>query len=251
MSNTSNVSPYDANPSPAPIESAGRSLVQWLSETTAADQAVLARLEEDRRSERLRQVPSHCLPSVPTSLLGVASVGLHLRTPESLVQSAQKLGYRLVPFSSPTPLKHQPVLLERPSGERLAILTNSAGRLVIHTSCAPKVVQGLMRQHSLDRALDHLTRKGMQVKTATLANGEIQILALEPQAGQRGGAAELKAQIHLDGRAWIDIEEVRGNQCEKIVEGLAKAMGAQVANSHKKDNYYQTVGECAKVKDKV
>uniref|UniRef100_A0A7V4LD44 DUF2997 domain-containing protein n=1 Tax=Desulfobacca acetoxidans TaxID=60893 RepID=A0A7V4LD44_9BACT len=253
MSNTSSVSPYEATPAaPGFLATCGAAVVQWLSESTAADRAAVARLEEDRRAERLKGNPSCLIPCNQSSPLRLTSVGLHLHNPESLMQSAQKLGYQVVPLSFQGPLESQPVmLLQRPSGERLAIERNPAGKLVIHTACEPRTAQSLVRQHSMERALDHLRRKGGEVQTATLANGEIQIQAQERQTGQPGGTAKIKVQIHLDGRAWVDIEGVRGNRCEQIVGELASAMGAQVSSCQKKDAYYQLPGEPVKIRQQV
>lgn len=90
----------------------------------------------------------------------------------------------------------------------------------------------------------------MHVETARLSSGEVQIRARE-QAGRRGGAAEVKAQVRSDGRVWIDVDNIRGNRCEEIVSGFAEAIGAEVSGTKKKDAYYQLPGEPARTSVRV
>ncbi|MCA1614087.1 MAG: hypothetical protein LC800_08035 [Acidobacteria bacterium] len=169
------------------------------------------------------------------------------------MRTAESLGYRVEPLApSSVSLAEQPqILLRRASGERLAIARNDAGRLVVHTAGDRRRVQALVRQHTVERAVEHLTSKGMGVQTAKLASGEVQILARERDRSRRGGAAEIKAQVSVDGIALVDVDKVRGNRCEEIVRDLAQAVGGEVSGMRKKDSYFQLPGEPAKTEVKA
>lgn len=178
---------------------------------------------------------------------------LHISNPETLVQSAQRLGYRLAPLVDvKKPLRHQPhIFLEKPSGERLAISYDTDRRIVLTTAGDDSRLRHLVRQHTLDRALDHLAKKGLTVQTATLANGEVQILAREKTSRRRDGLAEIKAQVRNDGTAWIDVDRLHGNRCQKIVQEFAEAVGGQVTEMKMKALSFQLPGEPAKTRIEV
>ena len=253
MSNTSTVTPYEnetSTYSSADTDGgggirvggavAGFALARWLAEKTDEDHAAIKRLKEERQRERLRKRP-------------IVSIGLHLRNPESLIRSAERLGYRLEPaVSSFASLKEKPpILLRTASGERLAINRNAKGRIEVSTVGDGGRIKNLVRQHTLDKAVEHLARKGMAVQTARLANGEVQILARERDVSRRGRTAEVKAQVRTDGTTLIDIDCVRGNRCETIVSEFAQAVGGEVSELTKKDAYLQLPGEPTKTSVKV
>jgi hypothetical protein len=263
MSNTSSVTPYDSTTSAGSSTSIADAAVacaagvvaisRWLSEETEDDRGALERLKSERQRELLGG-------SRPTPLLGahrdslnITTVGLQLRNPKSLIHTAERLGYRVETLThSSLSLPDQPqILLRRASGERLAIACGETGRLVVHTAGDRRRVQDLVRQHTVDRAVEHLASKGMGVRTAKLASGEVQILARERDSGSRGGAAEVKAQINVDGTALVDVDKVRGNRCEEIVHDFAQAVGGEVSDMTKKDSYFQLPGEPAKTEVKV
>jgi hypothetical protein len=270
MSNTSTVTPYARTSAPGSEVVLGLaalaaacvvgaaagvvSVAQWLAEETPEDRAALARLKTERRRERLgSRTARAALTETRRAPSRLTTVSLHLHNPESLVRSAEKLGYHLEPQPQPAPqLAEQPLLLLRkPSGERLAIARHPKGRLVVQTAGNRERVQAVLRQHTLDRSTDHLARQGMHVQTATLANGEVQIVAQERDASRHGGAAAIKAQVRTDGTAWVDVDGVRGNRCETIVAALAQAIGGEVAHTTKKEAYYQLPGEPTKVRQQV
>ncbi|MDD3582231.1 MAG: hypothetical protein PHW74_14595 [Desulfobacca sp.] len=243
-------------------------LARWLSQETEAEREAVARHRAQLRRERLeqprRQICGSCPSARSTRLVSpatsaalasppIVSVALHLRQPESLVRTAEKLGYRLDPLVRPAASLHQqPYLcLQGPAGERLAIERQSHGGLLLHTVQQPQRLQTLIRQHTLDQVVSHLQRAGHQVQTTTMANGETQIWGQEQNPHLRGGAAEVKAQIATDGTAWVDINRVRGNRCEEIVEGIAQAMGGQVTGMKKKDAYFQLPGEPTRTKMRI
>lgn len=282
MSNTSKVTPYDttsAQSTPATGTGVAEScavgaaaaavvaaacivgmgvgavaLARWLAPETPEDRASLDRLKEERRHERLGSRTAATNPGkTPAEPLRLDTVGLHLRDPESLVRSAEKLGYRMEPLAhlSVPPAGQPPILLRHDSGERLAIGRNAKGRLVVCTAGDRRHIQALVRQHTLDRAVEHLAGKGMSVQTKTLPSGEVRILARERDAGRRDGAAEVKAQVHTDGTAWVDVDCIRGNRCETLVSELAQTIGGEVSSMTKKSAYFQLPGEPAKTRVKV
>jgi hypothetical protein len=275
MSNTSNLTPYDASTAGSGTSTIGTgaglacgiavacaagavlgavALARWLSEETPEDRRAVERMKQERRRELLESYKSGVdLSKKPVEFSPIKTVNLNLRELEPLVLSAQKLGYQTEPLIQPAkPLSQQPqILLRNASGERMVIERSPKGRLVVSTAGEHSRIQNLVRQHTVDRAIEHLSsRMDMELKIARLGNGEVQIHAQERNA-KRGGAAELKAQVQTDGSAWVDIEKVRGNRCEEIVSQLAQAIGAEVNGMKKKDSYYQLPGEPAKTKVRV
>jgi hypothetical protein len=270
MSNTSDLSPYDTTNTSSGSGAIGTglgvaagvavacaagavlgavALAKWLSETTPEDQAAVERLNEEQRRERIRGYkPTTSLSGGIKEPATIITQKLTLREIEPLVLSAQKLGYRLEPLArTDGPLAQQPqILLRSASGTRMAIERNTNGRLIVSTAGDRLCIQTLVRQHTVDRAMDHCSKMGMEVKSAKLANGEVQIFARERNTHQRGGAAEVRAQVRTDGTAWVDIDQVKGNRCEEIVSQLAEAIGAEVTGARKKDSYFQLPGEPTK-----
>jgi hypothetical protein len=76
-------------------------------------------------------------------------------------------------------------------------------------------------------------------------------LCQEPNIGQPGGAAEMRAQVRADGSACVDIDKCRGNRCEVFVSELAQAIGGTVSGTTRKDAYFQLPGEPTKTRVKV
>jgi hypothetical protein len=230
------------------------SLARWLAEESSEDREAIKRLKDTRRRELVanRTSATNASESLREESLGITSVDLQLRNPDSLVHTAEKLGYRVesVRQSSASFTTNSPILLQRASGERLAIARNNSGKLAVHTIGDRRRVQDLVREHTVACARTHLTAKGMTVETR-LVNGEVQILAREPGAGRRGGAAEIKAQVRLDGTALVDVDKVRGNRCEEIVQELAEAIGGEVSSVSRKNSFYQLPGEPTKTHVKI
>lgn len=211
-------------------------VAQWLSQETEADKEAMERLKSQRRRETMDSWKTLKPQTLQTA-------HLHLCHPETLMNTAKRLGYRVERLALASgSTADQPILLRGPQGERVAIERNTRGRLMVHTAGNPSPIHTLLRQHSVDRALQHLASQGMQVQTATLSNGEVQILARE-SAPRRGGAAEIKAQIRTDGSAWIDVDKILGNRCEELVQGFAQAIGGEVTGMKKKDACFQLPGE--------
>lgn len=222
------------------------SAARWLMEETPEDLAARARMEEERRRERLAiGVPREGLAPTKPESLRITTQSLHLRGTDSLVQAAQTLGYRLESLSQPTKTTaQQPFLLLRGAhGERLAIEKKANGRLAIHTVGGANRVQAIVRQHTVDRALIHLRAKGMSLKTATLSNGTVQVMAQPSRDPGAAGAPTLKVQVDTNGVSWVDVSCVKGSSCESIVQEFAQAIGGRVATMTKKDAYYEEPGD--------
>jgi hypothetical protein len=269
MSNTSTVTPYTETSSSSESASIGGtlaaacvvgavvgvvSLARWLAEESSEDREAIKRLKDTRRRELVanRTSATNASESLREESLGI-TVDLQLRNPDSLIHTAEKLGYRVesVRQSSASLTTNSPILLQRASGERLAIARNNSGKLAVHTIGDRRRVQDLVREHTVESVHTHLTAKGMTVESARLVNGEVQILACEQGAGRRGGAAEIKAQVRLDGTALVDVDKVRGNRCEEIVQELAEAIGGEVSSVSRKNSFYQLPGEPTKTHVKI
>ena len=262
-------------------------IARWLAEDTEEDRAAVERLREQLRDDRkasagyvdsvphkvqsLRHTSARLtgsrsealthsaqkLRATPGSLRGksagqlhITSVGLHLSNPESLTRSAEKLGYSVIEPAAST-VDNPEILLQSASGERLAIAMNDKGKLALHTAGDHGSVQPLIRQHTLDRAVEHLSSKGMTIRKVELPSGDMQILARERIGGQRGGPAEIKTRIRDDGAMWVDIDRVKGKRCQEIVSELASAVGGEVSSMDKKAAYFQLPGEPTRTKVRI
>lgn len=240
MSNTTTVSPYETS---VGAVSAGAAIVRWLRADTQEDQQIRERLEEERRRERLG-------PARPAGELftgesegSLASARLHMRDLESLVRSAEALGYRVEPLVRPTkPLFRQSqVLLKSASGDRLAVERSTDGLLAVHAKEGDSI-QRLVRHNQSSRAAGHFRSRGMDLRTKVLPHGEAEIEATEL------GRTKIRAQILRDGSAQLDVDNMAGRTCEDLVRGTAEAMGAKVVSMSPKAAYFQLPGEPARVK---
>lgn len=230
------------------------SVAAWLCQETDEDRKAVSEYREARRRELLqRPFTAMDLQSVHQAWPKLKAESLHLSNPETLIQSAQHLGYRLEPLvDKHKPLINQPhIYLQKQSGERMALSFDKDRRIVLTTAGEDLRLRRLVRQHTLDQALVHVQKKGMQVRTATLPNGEVQILAREQNNRNRDGAAEIKVQVRNDGSAWIDVDRLQGKRCVEIVREFAEAVGGKVTETNMKDASFQLPGEPAKTNVKV
>ena len=273
MSNTSTVSPYRSSPglgtaagaatlACAGAAAGGAALVlsgaaagvyglyrlgRWLAkapELTPEQQREIRDVQQQYQDE-MERIGADEVPRFTT-------LSLHLSEPQTLLSAAATLGYRPVAEAGLASAGDSaPLLLERSDGSRLAITRNEGGRLDVHTSADEGLLHSLMRQHTESAVSQHLAHGGMKFETARLANGEMQILAREPDRGQRGGAAEIRTQVRADGTLWIDVDRCRGNRCETIVQDIASAVGGVVVGSAKKEAWFQLPGEPARTRVKT
>ena len=227
----------------------------WLGQETEQDRKAVDEYREARRRELLEN------PMCKTDVKTVRAIWPQLKTeslqisnPEKLVKSAQRLGYCLEPLADvKKPLTEQPyIFLQKPTGERLVISYNQDRRIMLATSGKDSRLRHLVRQHTLDCALDHLQKKGMKIQTATLSNGEVQILAREKTSKRRQhGSAEIRAKVRNDGSAWIDVDRLQTDRCHEIVKDFAEAIGGKVTEMKMKTASFQLPGESAKTNIKV
>ena len=262
MSNTSTVTPYEEQAASNPSIMAGAAagiasgavagavaLAKWLAEETEEDRNAVQTAATERRQWRLAQATAR--RSAPQ----VESVGLCRKEPASLLRSAAALGFQVRPAPFGVPCGSNLTLLRNAAGERLALEQTEEGRVVLHAVGGRAPIEKLVQQHTFDRVEEHLTRTGMSVRTTRLPNGELQLLATRAAGGSTpigtDGAAEVRTQVRADGSAWIDIEKVRGPECQQLVAGIADAIGGRVASCNLKDAFYQQPGEPTRTKERV
>ena len=258
MSNTSIVSPYakrisrtfiNTSKTVTQLASVAEKVAQWLWEPSVVRPTIGRQVEAAQCQVVLNMHATLCEASQASEQLSTINAAvLYAQNVEPLVRSAEMLGYHLEPRESSTigHLCDSALLLSKASGERLAI-TQDDNRLVIHTAGDEGKLTELVRQHTFDRAVEHFAGQGMQVQTAVLPNGEIQIQAQESNAGLRGGPAKITTNVCADGTAVVDVDGIRGNRCVEIATGIASALGGQLSTVNKKSSYYQLPVETARV----
>jgi hypothetical protein len=261
MSNTSEMTPYQSSSAGLPgiafacVAGAviGAVVVaKWLCEETEAEKQAVKDLNDIRSRERIACFQNSNLASSSAELSRFSQISLHLKSVQPLVQSAEKLGYRVYKLQAATAQnRHDCVLLMNSRGNRMLIERSSAGRLQLTTAGNMANMSTLVRQHTVDRTLEHLNKAGLKVQSATLANGDVQILAQGSLTNSGRGPAEIKTRVNPDGSLWVDVAKVQGNRCETIVRDLANAIGAEVKQTRKKDSYFQLPGEPAKTTQRV
>jgi len=267
MSNNSDLTPYE-NQSTSTSGSTGSGIAtaciigaavgaaavcKWLSEETEAEKEACAELKATRIQERLSGV-RNCgqLHVQDRHIPGFSQVNLYLNNPKSLVQTAENLGYSVQHLPAEKTM-HKPdcIFLKNPLGNKIVIEKNDAGRLCITTAGNLDPVHTLVRQHTMDRTLEHLHRAGLQVETTPLPNGGVQINAHGNSPRVLNGPAQIKTQVRADGSLSVDIDKVKGNRCETIVRDIASAVGAKVTHTQKKSTYFQLPGEPARTTIKL
>lgn len=223
----------------------------WVCRETDDDRKAITEYREARRREFLEN-PFHAtdLNSVREAWPQLKAENLYITNPESLIRSAQNLGYRLEPLADvKKSLVEQPyILLQKTTGERLALSYNDDRRIVLTTAGDDLRLSHLVRQHTVERALDHLQKKGLTIQTTTLPGGELQILARERTSKRKDGLAEIKAQVRNDGTAWIDVDRLKSDRCREIVQEFAEAVGGKVTEMKMRGLSFQLPGEPVKTK---
>lgn len=256
MSNVSRVSPYRHAATRGSVDATAAGMVvalgvaavvaRWLLEESASERQARERARANSRQDRAAGLKRASKLEVQAGgSLPVNTAALNLRDADALVKTAEGLGYRSARRSATGPIR----LVGR-TGEKLAIDRATDGRLVVHNAGPSTHVQTLVREHTLQRAVEHLGRQGMSVQTARLANGELQIFAKEA-AAQPDGAAEVRAQIHGDGSATLDVDGLKGGRCEQVVKEFADATGCEVLGTEWKDAAFQLPGEPAKSRVRI
>jgi hypothetical protein len=245
MSNTSVVTPYEES------ESTSRSVVEaedlaggGIAEAIGEIAAFFADRDADRASDRVsaavrgQQTADDFRRRRQTQKVPLVSVNLHLADAGSLLRSAPEAGFRLT--SRLARPKADLLVLENPRGERLVIEQARVGGVRMHAVGTRAPINDLMRQHTLDRALEHLRNSGREVMSQTLASGEVQILA---RGGSEASTGELHAQIRQDGSSVLDVVGAQGPKGMELVRGFAEATGGVITETVKKAEYFTRPGE--------
>lgn len=255
MSNTSTVTPYAGNTQSAGVETlvgaaalcvagagvAAVAAVKWLTECSPEEQAFHAQ-------QRLREAQGDPMKHRVSAMnrMGLSSVELAMSTPDSLLQTARAMGFRLEYGDAALKAQQASLFpLVDPSGNRVLLEKTGQGRLVMHTAGgSAQAAKQLVRNHTVDAALRHFQGKGMQVHTQTLANGEMEIRAEESAlARNTDGKAAVTTRIRQDGSVFMDVDRIKGSRCEQIVSEFAEAVGGDVVKTDLKSAYYQLPGE--------
>ena len=234
MSNTSTVTPYESDSVlDTSTSSAIEDLFSWLGDTDE-DRATDQSAKEDRNRQLYRDISrSRTISATP-----VVSIELHMKTADALMRSVSNAGYKVV--QEVPRVNADFLIIQSPRGERVAVEQMHKGGVRVHAAYSRTKIDKIVRRHTLDRAVEHLTSGGMQVVQKELPNGEIQLVGrgLTPQ-----GKQELRAQIHKDGSSVLDVVEVKGPRCEEIVKRFAEATDGQIIAANRKDDYYCLPGE--------
>ncbi len=193
---------------------------------------VLAMYKEEERKERARLK----LPEKPD----VICVPLKLHRPETLIQSAANLGFKLQPVETPkVPLHSQPsIILSRPSGENITFRKAEAGRFIIEAGNV-STVHEIVQRHTIDQAINHLKKQCRSVEVKKGHGGEYTIMAQEATHGQNDGTARIITNIKKNGMATVDVSNIKGRRCEEIIKKLAGAIGGECVEVRKKSEYFQ------------
>ncbi len=255
MSNTSVVTPY-APPPPEFAEKIQKGLsavAKWLTDISDEEQMALDNLKKTKRTERLYKNALRCLDEPrPPCQLEVSSVSMHLKDVSSLMETAQKQGYRKVLSPHLESLSEKNiVLLQNGDSQRVAIQKQLNGQLTIHTSGDPQRVKSLVRQHTLDRALAHLTAKGMDVETKLNSIGEVELVATEHRDVHGDGRAEITAKINDAGQVRLNVSSIEGHRCQEITENLAEAVNGEISHDKKKGSFWRLPSSSKVVKQRI
>ncbi|MFZ1413772.1 MAG: hypothetical protein WAS73_04225 [Defluviicoccus sp.] len=271
MSNTSTVSPYEEpseSSSVADGVAAGvtvtgtnfAAIASFLCEETELERQVKTRRREARDEELLKRHRS-AVPigqrgeeaSVPCSSAealahvrqsGVRSVRLVIRDLGAVMAATERLGYRhAAGFAAPIARATSPcpsAFLTNMSGDRLVLASAPDGRVVIHQAAAGKAdqVPTLMRQHTLDRVLAYSGSNGLALQRRQLVNGETEIVASEV-SGDLQDRAQLTMRLKDDGRLAVEVDRCVGSRCVTLAQEVAAAVGGEVTEVHKKDDYFR------------
>ena len=227
------------------------SVARWLGQETEEDRKVLKRLKATRQREALGPTGhDHMLSS--RAAPRIHSETLCLTNPQPLLDAAATLGYTQVSQTAPMSGRDLvPVLLENPTGERLAVGVGADGALRVHTAGDRRRISNLVRQHTATQARAHFAGLGMHVRTARQPNGEVQILASEKASPVDRTGGEVRTQVHVDGSLCVDLNGVRGERCRAIVASIAAAVGGEVTATELKDAYFDRTGEPTRTRERV
>ena len=237
-------------------------VARWLRSETSEQRAAIAALREERKQalakplvhaelrsttaglravEPLAVIASHALPTTSVSL---ETSELYTGDVESLVSSAEELGYSAKERLSPG--QSLLVFLEDDAGSRLAIEKLHTGRTRIYGRQGRRRVQKLVQRNTKNRVVAHLRSRGMKVQTGCGKSGEVQIQA-EEERSQCDGAAVVKAEVRPNGTARVDIDGIAGRRCVEIAKEIADAIDGKIGAERQKEGARVCAAEPVKV----
>jgi hypothetical protein len=216
MSTTATVSPYDPERQ------------RQLAKEEMKCQAAIERYRAERRTGRIT----------------TSRVALNVRTMEPLTRAAESLGYRLDAPPTRRASVEPParVSLARSSGEVLVIERSQSGRLIANASGSPEAIHRVVREYVVAEARAHLQAKGMDVRVRHLPTGEIQLEGRERDTSRLDGQASVTAAVGLEGTMRVDVGCLKGQRCEEIVVGLARAVEGDCMEVRRKPEFFQAGG---------
>ena len=246
MSNTAEVTPYVEESTPA-VADAAQTLALAVTGVVAlgglaaifavgVGARAAARLLTETDEERAELLKS----ARPCELR------LRQEDPQSLVKAAEQLGYRTLRSDSGA---IERITLARSDGD-LLVLSRSHGALAVTSNAGQEAIHTLVQQAKVDEAFKHLQAfSGGAVQVRKTRDGRIELRASETDSGQGDGTAKITVQIDRQGVAHSDIEGIRGNRCEKVLQEFARAVGGQAKKKRIKPEYYvDASAEPARVK---
>lgn len=260
MSNTAEVTPYIEETRPT-ANDAGETLAAAMAGVVAigglamvattglacagarAAANLLAETDEERASgEQFRQARS-------IELLKRArpcQQRLRRNDPQALVAAAERLGYRALRSGAASAER---TTLARPNGD-LLVLSSSCAGIKVTSSVGREAIETVVKQATVYQVERHLQKVGgAATQVRQLRDGSIELRTSEPDGKHPDGRAKITARIDRRGVTHVDIDGIRGNRCESVLEGIADAVGGAVRNKRIKPNYYEAAAaEPARVK---
>ena len=257
MSNTAEVTPY-VEESPPAVADAAQTLALAVTGVVAlgglaaifavgvgarAAASLLTETDEERaaRERHLAARSAELLKSARP-----CELRLRQEDPQSLVKAAEQLGYRTLRSDSGA---IERITLARSDGD-LLVLSRSHGALAVTSNAGQEAIHTVVQQAKVDEAFKHLQAfSGGAVQVRKTRDGRIELRASETDSGQGDGTAKITVQIDRQGVAHSDIEGIRGNRCEKVLQEFARAVGGQAKKKRIKPEYYvDASAEPARVK---
>jgi len=119
------------------------------------------------------------------------------------------------------------LLLEKATGQRLAIERTEQGRLVLHTAGGRQQVYQVVHQHTLAQVLAHFAQRHVPVEMWSLATGTMHLLAHTRGSAEDDSVTAMYLDVQADGGVEVEIDGIGGPQRMDLVMALAKAIGAR------------------------
>jgi len=200
-----------------------------LSEKTEVELQAIERAKNQARQSRLQTVSRENVFAPATEKF--VSRTLARKSPESLVATTLKMNFVEVQRSSHDG-SSSARLFRGPKGEKIAV-QERADRVFLHSSKID-AIHRVVRQHTQDRVTEHLARKGFQVETKSTLAGE-ETVAREVDDLHGDGQAVIGVTASEDGRLRVDVDGLKSDRCQEIVNDIAESLGGRVTVEKPKD----------------